>query len=139
MNETCGVFILNERDEVLICHPTGASWKQWSIPKGLREPDESHEEAAIRETREETGLEVKNLIFIGQVAYTRQRKVLYGYLCLDRVCLNKDLICVSMVERPKEGLVPEIDRYRWVAQDRVAEYIHDTQAKLWQTILKEFF
>lgn len=40
----------------------------WQFPAGAIEPDESAEEAAVRETLEETGLEVKSVRQIGYLA-----------------------------------------------------------------------
>jgi predicted NUDIX family NTP pyrophosphohydrolase len=49
--------------EFLLVHPGGPFWKNrdagaWSIPKGLIEPGEDALAAAIREFREEVGLEI---------------------------------------------------------------------------------
>lgn len=51
-----------EGPEVLLVHPGGPWWRgrdaaAWSIPKGLPEPGEGLLAAALREFREETGLE----------------------------------------------------------------------------------
>src|SRR5690606_1521373 len=48
--------------ECFLAHPGGPFWRNrhegaWTIPKGLVEEDESPMEAALREFREETGLE----------------------------------------------------------------------------------
>ena len=48
--------------EVFLVHPGGPFWKNkdlgaWSIPKGEFGPDESAEQAAVREFVEETGLQ----------------------------------------------------------------------------------
>lgn len=48
--------------EVLLVHPGGPFWRgrdlgAWSVPKGLPQAGEALEAAAIREFREETGLE----------------------------------------------------------------------------------
>lgn len=47
------VFHRGERIEYLLIYAT-----YWEFPKGLVEPNESETEAAVREVREETGLEV---------------------------------------------------------------------------------
>jgi 8-oxo-dGTP pyrophosphatase MutT (NUDIX family) len=46
---------------ILLVHPTNASWIKpvMGIPKGKMEDDESPEEAAFRETFEETGLKIR--------------------------------------------------------------------------------
>ena len=53
-----------EELEVLLAHPGGPFWARkddgaWSIPKGLIEPGEDELAAAIRETREELGVEIE--------------------------------------------------------------------------------
>lgn len=50
----------NGQVEVLLVHPRGATFRKplFGIPKGLIEAGEQPEAAAVRETREETGLDV---------------------------------------------------------------------------------
>jgi len=61
--DTAGIAILLEEasgKSILLVHPTGASWQKptMGIPKGKIETGESPVEAAIRETFEETGIQV---------------------------------------------------------------------------------
>ena len=56
---SCGILVLNDQHELLLCHVTGA-W-HWDIPKGTAEPGESPITAALRETREECGLDFSDL------------------------------------------------------------------------------
>lgn len=49
----------NDRRQLLLVHPTSAAWwATWSIPKGLLDPGESPLDGAIRETREEIGVDI---------------------------------------------------------------------------------
>src|SRR5690606_26492784 len=66
---SCGILIVDHDDELLLCHATGTS--RWDIPKGRREPGESEQDAAIRETFEETGLrfEPQALLELGRFRY----------------------------------------------------------------------
>ncbi len=58
----------------------------WGLPKGLVEPDETPEEAAVREVREETGLEVEVEASLGDIRYfyiwegVRVRKTVHFFL-----------------------------------------------------------
>ena len=61
--------------EVLIVKPSGPAARYgWSIPKGLPEPDETLEEAARRETREETGVDAGDLRELGYIDYVKSKK-----------------------------------------------------------------
>lgn len=53
--KSCGCIILNDKKEILlILHNAG----HWGLPKGHVEKDETEEETAIREVKEETNIDV---------------------------------------------------------------------------------
>ena len=58
--KSCGAIVYRQRDSwvevLLICHKNGG---HWAFPKGHVEKQETEEETALREIREETGLTVK--------------------------------------------------------------------------------
>lgn len=58
MELAAGLVILYNH-KILLCHPTKAKWYgTYSIPKGLLQNGENLIECAIRETKEETGIEI---------------------------------------------------------------------------------
>jgi 8-oxo-dGTP pyrophosphatase MutT (NUDIX family) len=58
----------------------------WGLPKGLVEPDEAPEETAVREVREETGLDAEIESSLGDIRYfyvwegVRVRKAVHFFL-----------------------------------------------------------
>jgi 8-oxo-dGTP pyrophosphatase MutT (NUDIX family) len=53
--------------EVLVCGRTADNL--WALPKGTPEPGETMEQTALREVREETGVEVEREATIGDIRY----------------------------------------------------------------------
>lgn len=56
--------------EVVLIRPQSTDDKQvWALPKGAKEPHETPEEAAVREVREETGLEAEVTSRVDTITY----------------------------------------------------------------------
>ena len=66
--------IFNERGEILLMERADGSG--WCLPCGFVEPGETPVEGVIRETREETGLEIEVKRLVG--VFTRKPDVKYG-------------------------------------------------------------
>jgi len=136
MEKTCGIFIIDNNKNILICRATGTD--SWSIPKGHPEIGESFIEAAIRETLEETGINLKDkkdlLTLIGSEIYkSKKKKLISYYLKIDNIDFKK-LKCTSFFANNK----PEIAEYKIVNYDEAMVLIHETQKKLLLQI-KEIF
>ena len=101
------VVILDEADRTLILkRPQWIHWgaSQWAFPGGKLEGDETAEEAANRETYEETALVVKDL---------------------KQFDIGQDLPVMSYYTREYEGKVKidwEHDDWAWVSRDEIESY-----------------
>ncbi len=130
-----GVFFINRENQVLICHPTNHDKNSWSIPKGKVEKAEYSLDAAVRETYEETNIDLSNYIdeFIKLETqfYKHKKKKLHPYVIFEKTCIGLystkfDLKCNSNVPEDRGGF-PEMDDYKWVSIDEARNLLHPTQ------------
>jgi len=136
MVDTCGIFIIY-KDQILICHATGAKYNQWSIPKGLSEKDENPLEAAIRECKEETNIDINKvsseIIPMGISIYKSGKKKLHGFLAYCDKDIPRIINCNSYTPEGK----PEIDRFAWMDFDDALPLLHHAQQELWTSYWKK--
>jgi predicted NUDIX family NTP pyrophosphohydrolase len=114
--------------EVLLVHPSGNYNRRspWSIPKGLPDEGEALEQAARRETLEETGVEAGELVPLGAVEYTKSRKTVVAFAGVAPKeatprCASWEVDCAEFVllARAQELLHPDQRPFL----DRLAEMI----------------
>jgi predicted NUDIX family NTP pyrophosphohydrolase len=135
MVESAGLLIYRrqgEQLEVLLVHPSG-NYNQrapWGIPKGLPDEGESLPDAAVRETREETGVvgvpvdkthlrqsDVAglDLTSLGHIDYTRSRKRVHAFA----------------IEAPRDAAPHpaswEVDRAEFLLVEEAMRLIHPDQ------------
>ena len=129
-----GIFIIRDDKKLLVCHPTNHAIDFWSIPKGKLEVGETPLEAAIRETYEETNIDLNNYSLIANldmVNYGHKKKALYPFICYEPcnegIDFNSfDIKCNSNVPIERGGF-PEMDDYRWVSITEAKNMLHITQ------------
>jgi 8-oxo-dGTP pyrophosphatase MutT (NUDIX family) len=131
-----GLFIVRKDKKLLIAHPTNHNPNFWSIPKGKVEDNETFLEGALRETYEETNLDLTettcfDIHTLPSVNYSHKKKMIYPFLFLekDKSDFNWDgveLKCNSNVPKERGGF-PEMDDYKWVTLDEARELLHETQ------------
>jgi predicted NUDIX family NTP pyrophosphohydrolase len=139
MKTTCGLFIVNKKNELLCVHPTNHAINVWSIPKGMVKKGESYLEAAVRETREETGItfDLDKDIFHtinGAVEFKydggKKKKLSPHFIFeVDNPHLDFSRFkprCESMVVTDG-GVFPEVDSFGWVSIKVAVRFIHKTQ------------
>ena len=84
----------------------------WQFPAGAIEASESAEEAAVRETLEETGLEVKAVRVIGHLASHPKSGREMFYTACDVVAGEAHVADAD-----------ELDAVAWVAHGEIADYV----------------
>lgn len=140
MTYTCGIFIIDTEDKLLICHITNQPMegRTWSIPKGLPDEGEAWVAAACRETFEETGIQIdpSNVLPLGLSPYysksMSRNKTLVPFLgWLGKPGHETVCVCSSMFTNQRNEEQPEVDQFRWVTFEEAESMIHESQmAKL---------
>ncbi|NQW56906.1 MAG: NUDIX hydrolase [Chloroflexi bacterium] len=88
----------------------------WSLPKGTPEEGETREETALREVREESGLEVRILSYFDAISYSfvrtgeRIEKTVYYYI-------------MEAIGGSFEQYDKEFDELRWVRMDEAVRLL----------------
>ncbi|MDP4199198.1 MAG: NUDIX domain-containing protein [Bacteroidota bacterium] len=112
---SAGGVVINRNGEILFCHPTSARWTQWSMPKGLVEPDEPIEKAALREVLEESGWKCR--IIKRLETETEYRTARDGRSVMKTLVLFL-MKPIAKTSEPDD----EHDSFRWVPFEKVEKY-----------------
>jgi 8-oxo-dGTP pyrophosphatase MutT (NUDIX family) len=134
--KAAGILIIRKNGELLICHPTNHAKDFWSIPKGKVDKDETMLDAALRETYEETNIDLVNMKgfvthYLGSKTYLHKKKRIYCFAFIesqDSVInwSDIDIKCMSNVPIERGGF-PEMDDYIWTTLNDAKSLLHETQ------------
>jgi ADP-ribose pyrophosphatase YjhB (NUDIX family) len=111
-----GAVVICEGKIALIKRGNEPSKGKWTIPGGLVELGESPEQAVIRETKEEIGLDVENprlIDVVSNVDLDEKGKVKYHYVIIDYFVHVKN----GTAQAASDAL-----ELRWVPFDEVEDY-----------------
>lgn len=131
---SCGVYLFNSENKLLLEHPTGHKSNVWTIPKGrMDEGETDYFEVAKRELFEETNVNLNNLNIIRKeefdlIRYRETNKYLKGFFVrVDSDLSDIELGCESMVYRNGVPSFPEVDGYKWVTIDEAKLVLNEFQ------------
>lgn len=123
-----GGVIMNEKNEVLLIYRR----KKWDLPKGKLDAGETLEECAIREVKEETGLQ--SVMLIKKLTVTQ-----HSYL-QDSIQFIKEThwYHMSATTFENEILTPqleeEIEKIEWVDLGLLSPYLDNSYATIRQVL-----
>jgi ADP-ribose pyrophosphatase YjhB (NUDIX family) len=151
MDTTCGIYLINKNNQILLVHPINAPKFIWSIPKGLMDKGETYLETALRETFEETNIKIdmhsstiKRIMEFEMVKYRKTKKQLKSYALI----VNDDfsgitLKCTSTFKN-RDGInVPENDLVQWYPLEFKSDpqyshiQLHESQETILELLVKK--
>lgn len=150
MTETAGIFFIDKFNKLLVAHPTGHDFDFWSIPKGKLDEGETAFIAAVRETYEETNVNLFD--HFGSLTYTElepikyknKRKLLVPFIMFeeDNPTVNSSEFsfkCNSIIpeDRKWNAGLPEMDGWRWVTIKEAKKILHPTQVEVLKYITEQ--
>ena len=137
MKTTNGAFIIDSLGKILLTHATNHQMSVWSIPKGLTDEGETSYEAVVRETIEETTLDLTDYTddtiykYLGKSLYRhKKKKLLAHFFLIDKPLSDSDsdLYCDSTFTCDVTGMTfYENDITEWKDIEFADKYLHYTQ------------
>ncbi|MGW1770622.1 NUDIX domain-containing protein [Streptomyces sp. NPDC002104] len=122
---TAGILITDPNDRLLIVHP--AKGGPWQVPGGIVEHNESPLDAALREVREELGLDLDvtehDLFAVEWLQATRPgRRARVAFLFAGPVIDPADTDPITLQ-------ADELDMWRWAARNELDSLLHPAVAR----------
>lgn len=138
---------INASPEVLLVHPGGPFWVNkdigaWSVPKGEFDQHEEPLTAAIREVKEELGLEVSGDFIELSPVKQKSGKIIYTWAVEQD--FNPSNIISNTFELewpPKSGktiVIPEVDKASWFNIEEAKRKVIPAQVPIIDNLLENF-
>lgn len=122
---TCIIF----NNKLLFCHPTNASWNgTYSPAKGAVDEGETYLQAAIRETKEEVGIDIikeqiDNLDNPIEIIYYNRKKEIHKIVYLFTVNINtlSEIGLTSEIVPQEQLQMEEVDWAGFLTKEQILE------------------
>lgn len=134
MKISCGIYLINSDNKLLIGHPTNHKANIWAIPKGrVNEGETNQFDVAKRELLEETNIDlnkfkISKIVEFEMIRYRETNKYLKGFFVkVNNSFSDENIKCTSMVHRDGIPSFPEFDDFKWVTIDESRNLLHQFQ------------
>ena len=125
--KSCGCIILKENKVLLIGAKDDDGKLFWSFPKGHQEDGETDVETAIRETKEETNLDVK---------IVDDEPIKTGHLVHGGTAYKEILLFIAEPSSDEIKMQEdEVEKVEWVKIDEAGKYFDDYYSDAWEELL----
>ena len=126
--KSCGCIILKD-DKVLIIGAKDDNGKLfWSFPKGHQESNETDQETAIRETKEEIGLDVE---------ITDSTPIKTGHFVHGGAAYKNILLFIaSPLNNELKLQEDEVEQIEWVPIKEAGQHFEDYYSEAWEEFLR---
>ena len=126
MEKSCGAIIFNDGKVLVVKQTSGF----YGFPKGHVEIGETEKETAIREVKEETGLDIK---IISDKRYTQ------SYIVKENVHKDVVFFIAKLENNNEKRQVEEIEEILWIDINEVENILtYDSLKELWKEAKKDF-
>ena len=124
--KSCGCIIINSDNKVLLVYEKGRDF--WGFPKGHTEKDETEIETALREVKEEVGIDVKideSIRYESKYSFDNINKTVVFYKAIP---VNENVLMQES----------EIEEYRWCSYDEAIKIIkYDNLKSILKSVMKK--
>lgn len=125
--KSCGCIILKDDKALLIGARDDDGKLFWSFPKGHQEDGETDAETAVRETKEETNLDVK---------IVDDEPVRTGHLRHDGVTYKEMLLFIAEpLNDDIKMQEDEVEKAEWIKIDEAGKYFDGYYSDAWEDLL----
>lgn len=125
------VLTYNEFDEIVLCHQAYLSDRYSSVTSGYMVPGETAEETAVREVKEELGLNIEKLSYAGTMWFDEKDMLMHEFIGFTH---KKDLKLSEEVDSAE--WVPAADAPKTMFPDSPGNALYDLYRKYLNISLK---
>ena len=123
MEKSCGVVLLNSNKVLLLQHPDTTTSGHWDFPKGHVEKGEDELQTALRELKEETGID--NVKIIDDFNHLISYNLLRG----GDTILKEVVFFLGITNQEKVSISSEHQNYAWLQYESAYERLTYDNAK----------